>query len=86
MIIAVDFDGTCVTHEYPFLGKDVGAVPTLKESEERMKKERIEVVYSKDNPSIPEAAPLKWDYVIKSKTKPVVHISRRDRRKLSKKH
>jgi len=59
---------------------------SLYESEERMKKERIEVVYSKDNPSIPEAAPLKWDYVIKSKTKPVVHISRRDRRKLSKKH
>ncbi len=35
MIIAVDFDGTCVTHEYPFLGKDVGAVPTLKELVEK---------------------------------------------------
>lgn len=22
MIIAVDFDGTCVTHEFPYLGKD----------------------------------------------------------------
>lgn len=30
MIIAVDFDGTCVTHEYPFIGKDIGAVPILK--------------------------------------------------------
>lgn len=31
MIIAIDFDGTCVTHEYPEVGKDIGAVPILKE-------------------------------------------------------
>lgn len=30
MIIAVDFDGTCVTHEFPKVGKDIGAVPVLK--------------------------------------------------------
>lgn len=30
MIIAVDFDGTCVTHEYPEIGKEIGAVPVLK--------------------------------------------------------
>ena len=30
MIIAVDFDGTCTTHEYPRIGKDIGAVPVLK--------------------------------------------------------
>jgi hypothetical protein len=30
MYIAVDFDGTCVTHEYPRIGKDIGAVPVLK--------------------------------------------------------
>ena len=30
MIIAVDFDGTCVTHDYPEVGKDIGAVPVLK--------------------------------------------------------
>ena len=30
MIIAIDFDGTCVTHEYPKVGKDIGAVPVLK--------------------------------------------------------
>lgn len=30
MIIAIDFDGTCVTHEYPSVGKDIGAVPVLK--------------------------------------------------------
>lgn len=30
MIIAIDFDGTCVTHDYPRIGKDIGAVPVLK--------------------------------------------------------
>jgi hypothetical protein len=35
MIIAVDFDGTCVTHEFPFVGKDIGAAPVLKELAER---------------------------------------------------
>lgn len=30
MYIAVDFDGTCVTNEYPNVGRDVGAVPVLK--------------------------------------------------------
>lgn len=30
MIIAIDFDGTCVTHEYPNIGKDIGAIPVLK--------------------------------------------------------
>ena len=28
--ICVDFDGTCVAHEFPNIGKDVGAVPVLK--------------------------------------------------------
>lgn len=31
MIIAIDFDGTCVTHEFPRVGKDIGAIPVLKE-------------------------------------------------------
>lgn len=35
MIIAIDFDGTCVTHEYPEVGKDIGAVPILKKMVER---------------------------------------------------
>jgi hypothetical protein len=30
MKIAIDFDGTVVTHEYPRIGKDIGAVPVLK--------------------------------------------------------
>lgn len=29
-IIAVDFDGTCVTHEYPHIGRGIGAVPVLR--------------------------------------------------------
>lgn len=31
MIIAIDFDGTCVKHAYPKIGDDIGAVPVLKE-------------------------------------------------------
>lgn len=30
MIICVDFDGTCVTHEYPIVGKEIGSVSVLK--------------------------------------------------------
>ena len=29
MIIAVDFDGTCVTHEYPRMGRNIGAQAVL---------------------------------------------------------
>lgn len=35
MIIAVDFDGTCVTHEYPNVGKDIGSIPVLKKLVEK---------------------------------------------------
>lgn len=35
MKIGIDFDGTCVTHEYPSVGKDIGAVPVLKELVEK---------------------------------------------------
>lgn len=31
LVIGLDFDGTCVTHEFPKIGKDIGAVPVLKE-------------------------------------------------------
>ena len=30
-VIALDFDGTVVTHAYPEIGEDAGAVPVLKE-------------------------------------------------------
>lgn len=35
MDICIDFDGTCVTHEFPVIGKDIGAVPVLKELVEK---------------------------------------------------
>jgi len=28
--ICVDFDGTCVSHEYPEVGNDIGSIPVLK--------------------------------------------------------
>lgn len=31
MKFAIDFDGTCVTHKYPEIGEDIGAVPVLQE-------------------------------------------------------
>jgi hypothetical protein len=31
MDICIDFDGTCVTHEFPKIGQDIGAIPVLKE-------------------------------------------------------
>jgi hypothetical protein len=30
-VICIDFDGTCVEHEFPKVGADIGAVPVLKE-------------------------------------------------------
>lgn len=31
MYICIDFDGTCVTHAYPRVGEEIGAVPVLRE-------------------------------------------------------
>ena len=31
LTILVDFDGTCCTHEFPAIGKDIGAAPVLRE-------------------------------------------------------
>lgn len=30
MYIGIDFDGTCVTHSYPNIGRDIMSVPVLK--------------------------------------------------------
>jgi len=30
LVIAIDFDASCVTFDYPKIGKDIGAVPVLK--------------------------------------------------------
>ncbi|WP_165023933.1 hypothetical protein [Dysgonomonas sp. ZJ279] len=35
MDICIDFDGTCVSHEFPDIGNDIGAVPVLKELVEK---------------------------------------------------
>jgi len=35
MEIAIDFDGTCVTHDYPRVGEDIGAVSVLKQLVEK---------------------------------------------------
>lgn len=35
MIIAVDFDGTCTTHDYPEIGTEIGAVPVLRKLVEK---------------------------------------------------
>jgi hypothetical protein len=35
MYICIDFDGSCTTHDYPNIGKDIGAVPILKRIVER---------------------------------------------------
>jgi len=31
MDIVIDFDGTCVTHEYPDIGQEIGATPVLRD-------------------------------------------------------
>jgi hypothetical protein len=33
--ILIDFDGTCTTHDFPNVGKDIGAVPVLKKLVEK---------------------------------------------------
>jgi len=30
MVFLIDFDGTCTTHNFPHVGKEIGAVPVLK--------------------------------------------------------
>ena len=35
MIIAIDFDGTCVTHEYPNRGRNIGAEKVLRKLQEK---------------------------------------------------
>lgn len=35
MEILIDFDGTVVTHDFPKVGKDIGAVPVLRELVEK---------------------------------------------------
>ena len=48
MYIAIDFDGTCVTHEFPYVGKDIGAVPVLKKLVENKHKLILHTMRGKD--------------------------------------
>ena len=48
MYIAIDFDGTCVTHEFPNVGKDIGAIPILKKLIERGHKLILHTMRGKD--------------------------------------
>lgn len=53
MVIAIDFDGTCVTNEYPNVGKNIGAVPVLKRIVE--KGHRIILYTMRDNERLKDA-------------------------------
>lgn len=53
MFVAVDFDGTCVTHEYPVVGKDIGAVQWLYQAQ-KMGAQLI-LLTMRDGPELEEA-------------------------------
>jgi hypothetical protein len=42
MKIAIDFDGTCVKHEFPKVGADIGAIPVLR----KLTKQGISLFYT----------------------------------------
>ncbi len=46
-IIAIDFDGTVVTHAYPHMGMDADAVPVLK-----VKKSTEHLLWSKNGKEV----------------------------------
>jgi hypothetical protein len=57
--ICIDFDGTCTTHDFPRVGKDVGAVPVLKELVENGHKLILFTMRSDiDEVTIPEGSGL----------------------------
>ncbi len=58
MIIAIDFDGTCVRHEYPKIGADIGAVPVLKEL---VKKGHLLILWTMRNDNFLQEAILWFD-------------------------
>ncbi len=55
MEIVVDFDGTCVTHEYPRIGKDIGSLPILKRLVENGHKLILSTMRGTHNTSLEEA-------------------------------
>lgn len=58
MIIAIDFDGTVVTHMYPEVGEDIGAVPYLKKIVESGNEIILCTMRSKHNGTLQDA--INW--------------------------
>ena len=48
MYIAIDFDGTCVAHDYPRIGKDIGSIPVLRRIVEKGHKLILHTMRGKD--------------------------------------
>jgi len=56
----IDFDGTCTTHDFPRIGKDIGAVPVLKDLVSAghklilftMRSDREGMAHSADHPEV----------------------------------
>lgn len=53
MTISIDFDGTLVTHEYPYIGKDIGAFNVLKKMQDKGIK--IILLTMRDNKELDDA-------------------------------
>lgn len=68
MTVAIDFDGSVVTHEFPQIGKDIGAVPVLKELVANghklilftMRSDKEKVITTDDKPSDYLTQAVKW--------------------------
>lgn len=59
--ICIDFDGTCVTHEFPNVGKDIGAVPVLKKLVEQGHKLVLFTMRSDMQKGTAKKGSLGWD-------------------------
>jgi hypothetical protein len=55
--IAIDFDGTCVTHEYPLIGKSIHAEQWLKEI---LKQENIKLILNTIRSDVELEDAVKW--------------------------
>ena len=60
MIIGIDFDGTCVSHEFPLVGNDIGAVSVLKDIVESGNSLILWTMRSDNNKGLFLAAAVKW--------------------------
>ena len=75
MIIGIDFDGTCVTHEFPKIGKDIGAIPILKKLIAREHKLVLFTMRSdnREDGTHPLAEAVNWFYKNDMKNKRFVY-------------